>query len=162
MLLILRPVSLASVSTRRSRPVGSAWSAFSSSFRLAFIESNADAGFLDRARSELPSLWHQETLRRTGADTRRRAFVTAALASPDPAPQLGATRRDAAPDSPDRLDEVFVRALSRFARSEHGIAVTEYGLLVALIAVLLIGVVVIFGSSIASWFASRTSAITTS
>ena len=58
--------------------------------------------------------------------------------------------------------EVPVRAVSRFVRSEQGIAVTEYGLLVALIAVLLIAVVMIFGSSIASWFSARTSAITTS
>jgi pilus assembly protein Flp/PilA len=51
--------------------------------------------------------------------------------------------------------------LRRFLRSEDGIAVTEYGLLVALIAVLLIGVVTIFGSSIRSWFEARTSTITT-
>ena len=51
--------------------------------------------------------------------------------------------------------------LRKFARSDEGIAVTEYGLLVALIAVLLIGVVTIFGSSIKSWFAARTAAITT-
>jgi pilus assembly protein Flp/PilA len=51
--------------------------------------------------------------------------------------------------------------LREFIRSEQGIAVTEYGLLVALIAVLLIGVVTIFGSSIRSWFAARTSTITT-
>ncbi len=50
--------------------------------------------------------------------------------------------------------------LRRFLRSEEGIAVTEYGLLVALVAVLLIGVVSIFGSSIKSWFAARTSTIT--
>lgn len=49
----------------------------------------------------------------------------------------------------------------KFIRSEEGIAVTEYGLLVALIAVLLIGVVTVFGSSIRSWFAARTSTITT-
>ena len=48
-----------------------------------------------------------------------------------------------------------------FVRSDEGIAVTEYGLLVALIAVLLIGVVTVFGSSIKSWFADRTSTITT-
>ena len=48
-----------------------------------------------------------------------------------------------------------------FIRSEEAIAVTEYGLLVALVAVLLIGVVTIFGSSIKSWFAARTAAITT-
>jgi len=51
--------------------------------------------------------------------------------------------------------------LQKFIRSEEGIAVTEYGLLVALVAVLLIGVVTIFGSSIKSWFADRTSQITT-
>jgi len=48
-----------------------------------------------------------------------------------------------------------------FIRSEDAIAVTEYGLLVALVAVLLIGVVTVFGSSIKSWFAARTSTITT-
>ena len=51
--------------------------------------------------------------------------------------------------------------IRRFVRSDEGIAVTEYGLLVALIAVLLIGVVTIFGSSIKSWFGARTSTITT-
>lgn len=49
----------------------------------------------------------------------------------------------------------------RFVSDDNGIAVTEYGLLVALVAVLLIGVVTIFGSSIKSWFADRTSTITT-
>jgi pilus assembly protein Flp/PilA len=48
-----------------------------------------------------------------------------------------------------------------FLGDEEGIAVTEYGLLVALVAVLLIGVVTVFGSSIKSWFADRTSTITT-
>ena len=43
---------------------------------------------------------------------------------------------------------------------DSGIAVTEYGLLIALVAVLLIGVVTIFGSSIASWFAAKTNLIT--
>ena len=52
-------------------------------------------------------------------------------------------------------------AVSRFARSDDGIAVTEYGLLVALVAVLMIGVVTVFGSSIKSWFAARTASITT-
>ena len=52
-------------------------------------------------------------------------------------------------------------ALRRFIKSDEAIAVTEYGLLVALIAVLLIGVVTVFGSSIKSWFAARTSTITT-
>jgi len=47
-----------------------------------------------------------------------------------------------------------------FLKGEEGIAVTEYGLLIALVAVLLIGVVTIFGSSIASWFANKTNKIT--
>ena len=53
------------------------------------------------------------------------------------------------------------KAVQRFVRNDEGIAVTEYGLLVALVAVLLIGVVTIFGSSIKSWFEARTSQITT-
>ena len=50
--------------------------------------------------------------------------------------------------------------IRRFLRDESAIAVTEYGLLIALVAVLLIGVVTIFGSSISSWFASKTNKIT--
>ena len=50
--------------------------------------------------------------------------------------------------------------IRRFAHDESAIAVTEYGLLIALVAVLLIGVVTIFGSSIASWFAAKTNLIT--
>jgi len=52
-------------------------------------------------------------------------------------------------------------AVRQFVKGDEGIAVTEYGLLVALVAVLLIGVVTIFGSSIKSWFGARTSTITT-
>ena len=47
-----------------------------------------------------------------------------------------------------------------FWRSEEGIAITEYGLLIALIAVLLIGVVSVFSSSISSWFSDKTNKIT--
>jgi len=54
-----------------------------------------------------------------------------------------------------------MRTLARkFAKSDEGIAVTDYGLLIALVAVLLIGVVTIFGSSISSWFANKTNKIT--
>jgi pilus assembly protein Flp/PilA len=54
-----------------------------------------------------------------------------------------------------------IRTVARkFVKSDEGIAVTEYGLLIALVAVLLIGVVTIFGSSIASWFANKTNSIT--
>ena len=48
----------------------------------------------------------------------------------------------------------------KFVKSDEGIAVTEYGLLIALVAVLLIGVVTVFGSSISSWFANKTNKIT--
>ena len=51
-------------------------------------------------------------------------------------------------------------APQRFWRDEAGIAVTEYGLLIALIAVLLIGVVSVFSSSISSWFSAKTNSIT--
>jgi pilus assembly protein Flp/PilA len=50
--------------------------------------------------------------------------------------------------------------IRKFLRSEEGIAVTEYGLLIALVAVLLIGVVTIFGSQISSWFSAKTNNIT--
>jgi pilus assembly protein Flp/PilA len=54
-----------------------------------------------------------------------------------------------------------IRSLARtFVKSDEGIAVTEYGLLIALVAVLLIGVVTVFGSSISSWFANKTNKIT--
>ena len=56
----------------------------------------------------------------------------------------------------DRIRSV----VRKFVKSEEGIAVTEYGLLIALVAVLLIGVVTIFGSSISSWFANKTNSIT--
>jgi pilus assembly protein Flp/PilA len=50
--------------------------------------------------------------------------------------------------------------MRHFLQDESGIAITEYGLLIALVAVLLVGVVTIFGSSIASWFANKTNTIT--
>ena len=51
-------------------------------------------------------------------------------------------------------------AVQKFVKSDEGIAVTEYGLLIALVAVLLIGVVTVFGSSISSWFTAKTNKIT--
>ena len=50
--------------------------------------------------------------------------------------------------------------IRRFVQDESGIAVTEYGLLIALIAILLIGVVTVFSSAIASWFSAKTCQIT--
>ena len=54
----------------------------------------------------------------------------------------------------------MMRAVARFLWSDRGIAITEYGLLVALIAVLLIGIVALFASSINSWFTARTGTVT--
>lgn len=50
---------------------------------------------------------------------------------------------------------------SRFVKSDQGIAITEYGLLVTFIAILVIGVIVLFGGAIQSWFGARTGAVTT-
>lgn len=50
---------------------------------------------------------------------------------------------------------------TRFLKSDRGIAITEYGLLIALIAIVVIGVIVVFGGGISSWFGSKTGAITT-
>ena len=51
--------------------------------------------------------------------------------------------------------------IQKFLKNDEAIAVTEYGLLVALVAVVLIAVVRTFGSQISSWFAAKTSQITT-
>jgi len=57
-----------------------------------------------------------------------------------------------------------VRSMAGLVRlvwtDEEGIAITEYGLLIALIAILLIGVVTVFSSSIASWFSAKSNKIT--
>ena len=45
--------------------------------------------------------------------------------------------------------------------SEEGIAITEYGILVALVALALIAVLSIFGPEISAWFAAKTGQITT-
>ena len=51
--------------------------------------------------------------------------------------------------------------LSDFLADDEAIAVTEYGLLIALVAILMISVVSVFGSNIKSWFAAKSSSITT-
>jgi pilus assembly protein Flp/PilA len=53
-----------------------------------------------------------------------------------------------------------VKRMRRLLDDESGIAVTEYGLLIALVAILLIGVVTVFSSQISSWFSAKTSQIT--
>ena len=46
-------------------------------------------------------------------------------------------------------------------RADHALAITEYGMLIALVALALIAVVSIFGGQIASWFAGKAGSITT-
>lgn len=48
----------------------------------------------------------------------------------------------------------------KFVRDEDGLAVTEYGLLLALVAVALVAVVKTFGSSIKTWFTKATTDVT--
>ena len=45
--------------------------------------------------------------------------------------------------------------------SIEGIAITEYGMLIALVALALIAVLSIFGGGISGWFAAKTGQITT-
>jgi Flp pilus assembly pilin Flp len=47
-----------------------------------------------------------------------------------------------------------------FIRAEEGLAVTEYGLLLALVAVALVAVLRTFGTSISGWFSRTTDAVT--
>lgn len=58
------------------------------------------------------------------------------------------------------LSRRWMMAPRLFWNDEKGIAITEYGLLIALIAVLLIGVVSVFSSAISSWFADKTNKVT--
>jgi len=46
-------------------------------------------------------------------------------------------------------------------RSDDGLAITEYGMLVALVALALIALLTVFGGSMSSWFGAKTGQITT-
>lgn len=48
-----------------------------------------------------------------------------------------------------------------FLKAEDAIAVTEYALLIALVAVALVAAVLAFGSRLSSWFTAKTTSITT-
>ena len=45
--------------------------------------------------------------------------------------------------------------------STEGIAITEYGMLIALVALALIAVLTVFGGGISSWFSAKTGQRTT-
>lgn len=51
--------------------------------------------------------------------------------------------------------------IQKFFKSDDAIAVTEYALLIALVAVVLVAVVLAFGTALSSWFAKKTNSITT-
>ena len=46
-------------------------------------------------------------------------------------------------------------------KSDDGLAITEYGMLVALVALALIALLTVFGGSMSSWFGAKTGQITT-
>ncbi|MBL0172260.1 MAG: Flp family type IVb pilin [Gemmatimonadaceae bacterium] len=51
--------------------------------------------------------------------------------------------------------------IRKFLKADDAIAVTEYALLIALVAVVLVAVVLAFGTKLSSWFAAKTNSITT-
>lgn len=54
----------------------------------------------------------------------------------------------------------FVARLKGLSATD-GLAITEYGMLVALVALALIAVLSIFGGSVSTWFGAKTGQITT-
>ena len=65
------------------------------------------------------------------------------------------------------MNSIFRRAEQRlvavqsFFTKDEAIAITEYGMLIALVGIALIGVVAIFGPQISTWFATKTGNVTT-
>lgn len=53
------------------------------------------------------------------------------------------------------------RWLDGFIRRAEGISVTEYGILVAFLALMVIAIVAITGGGLSSWFATKSGQITT-
>ncbi len=51
--------------------------------------------------------------------------------------------------------------IAKFLKADDAIAVTEYALLIALVAVALVAAVLAFGTSLRNWFTAKTSQITT-
>jgi len=49
----------------------------------------------------------------------------------------------------------------RALRSTDGLAITEYGLLIALMALALIAVLVVFGGGMSTWLSAKTAQVTT-
>ena len=60
-----------------------------------------------------------------------------------------------------RFTKRTARFVGRFLRCERALAITEYGLLVACMAIIVVAVVIVLGGGLSSWFASKTTTITT-
>lgn len=56
---------------------------------------------------------------------------------------------------------LFAGQVRDFLRRDSALSITEYGMLVAFIALVLIAVVVVLGGGLSSWFGSKTGTITT-
>ena len=54
----------------------------------------------------------------------------------------------------------ITEATRRFLNDESGIAATEYGLLVALVAVAFVAILRTFGTNLSSWFGRVTTSLT--
>lgn len=53
------------------------------------------------------------------------------------------------------------RVVRRFVVRDDALAITEYAMLIAFIAIIVVAVLSVFGSQIGTWFAGRTGNITT-
>ena len=53
-----------------------------------------------------------------------------------------------------------MKRIAKFFKSDDAIAVTEYALLIALVAVVLVAAVLAFGNNLSSWFTAKTNSIT--
>ena len=67
-----------------------------------------------------------------------------------------------APEGRGSSSTVLARCVRRLKQlgSDEGLAITEYGMLVAFAAIILIACVTVFSSQISSWFAARTGQVT--
>jgi pilus assembly protein Flp/PilA len=54
------------------------------------------------------------------------------------------------------MSEITMQRIAEFLKNEDGLAVTEYGLLLALVAVAVISVVKAFGAQLSTMFSSAT------
>lgn len=53
------------------------------------------------------------------------------------------------------------RVCRRFVSRDDALAITEYAMLIAFIAIIVVAVLSVFGSQIGTWFSARTGNITT-